>query len=81
MDTLNAEIVLSDSNVRTFLREFLIESAGVDIADRIPSGRAFTEYEQGKQKIAIDLLNFMIYNCPKSFAEMLAEVNKNRRNS
>ena len=81
MDTLNAEIVLKDSNVRLFLREFILESSGVDIADRIPSGRVFNEYEQGKYKIAIDLVNFMLYNCPKSYADMRNEFNKDRRNS
>lgn len=82
MDTLNAETVLSDFRVRKFLRELCLESCGVDIALGIPVGKVFSEYEQGKHKLPIDLLNFMIYDNPKSFRELLKEVNEeDRRNS
>lgn len=71
MDTINAEYVLNIPQVRKFIKELILESSGVDITSGIPCGRIYTEYEQGKQKIAIDLLNYMIYNNPKSFKDLL----------
>lgn len=82
MDTLNAEYVLNIPQVRQFLRELILESCGVDIAVRIPTGKIMSEYEQGKTKIAIDLLNYMIYDNPKSFSDMQKDINNlNRRDS
>lgn len=79
MDTINAEYVLDIPQVRKFLREFILESTGVDITQEIPCGRIYTEYEQGKQKIAIDLINYMIYNNPKSFKDLLNDCNKQEK--
>lgn len=82
MDEVNATDILKDYRVRKFLREMCLESCGVDITEGIPVGRVFSEFEQGRHKFAIDLLNFMIYHNPQSFIDMRKDVNEEyRRNS
>jgi hypothetical protein len=76
MDINNALVCLSDPRVQKFIREMILDSSGVDIAGEIPSGRVFSEYEQGKMKIGIDMHNFILYNAPIAFKELVKNKQK-----
>lgn len=75
MDSLNAEYCLKQPQVRQFLHELILESCGFDLVNPIPTGKILSEYEQGKMKIAIDVLNLFVYDNLKSFIDLKKEIN------